>query len=116
MSVALLAFHRTGYLNRLPKQQQLLGNGGFTGIRVRNNREGAAQVNGISLEGHVQQQGKQTGGDYSGVAVYRAAYSRCFLILLTHHEQKKSPATDNFCHFHADIVMLTTAPTYLQTA
>ena len=39
-----LTLHRARYLNRLSEQQQLLGHGRLTRIRVRNNGKGAARV------------------------------------------------------------------------
>ena len=39
-----LTLHRARHLNRLSEQQQLLGHGRLTRIRVRNNGKGAARV------------------------------------------------------------------------
>src|SRR3546814_1314793 len=38
----LARLDRTGHLDRAGEQQQLLGQGGLAGVRVRNDREGAA--------------------------------------------------------------------------
>ena len=38
----LFRLHRTGHLNGTPEQQQLFGQGRFTGIRVGNDGEGTA--------------------------------------------------------------------------
>ncbi len=42
MLAGATAFYRTGGLNRLSEQQHFFGNGGFTGIRVRNDGKSAA--------------------------------------------------------------------------
>jgi hypothetical protein len=39
MAVRLATLDRARHLDELAKQQQLFGDGGFTGIRVRNNRQ-----------------------------------------------------------------------------
>ena len=47
----LLALNGTGTLDQVSVQQQLFGNGGFTGVRVRNDREGAA-LGHLVLQAH----------------------------------------------------------------
>lgn len=42
MLAGATAFYGTGGLNRLSEQQHLFGDGGLTGIRVRNNGKSAA--------------------------------------------------------------------------
>ncbi len=51
MLTGLFAFHGTCALDQVSVQQQLFGNGGFTGVRVRNNREGAA-LGHLVLQAH----------------------------------------------------------------
>jgi hypothetical protein len=42
MARRFLRLDRSGHLDRAAEQQQLLGQRRFTGVRVRNDREGAA--------------------------------------------------------------------------
>ncbi|MCY1428457.1 hypothetical protein D9M71_443400 [compost metagenome] len=58
MAVGFTRFHRTGYRNRLAHQQELLGDGGLTGIGVGNNGESAAFRDFGGLFGHGKSPGR----------------------------------------------------------
>ena len=62
---ALLGLDRTGLPNRAAIQQQLLGQRGLAGVRVRDDREGAAALNLVVEVGH---SGGFWGGQGSGIA------------------------------------------------
>ncbi len=58
MAVGFARFHRAGYRDRLAHQQQLFGDGGFTGIGVGNNGESAAFRDFGGLVGHGKSPGR----------------------------------------------------------
>ena len=68
MAVGLARLHRAGNRNRLAHQQELLGDGGLTGIGVGNNGESAAFRDFGGLFGH----GKSPGGDSKKGGEYSA--------------------------------------------
>jgi len=58
MAVGFAGFHRAGHSDRLAHQQELLGDGGFTGIGVGNNSESAAFRDFGGLVGHGKSPGR----------------------------------------------------------
>ncbi len=58
MAVGFAGFHRAGHCDRLAHQQELLGDGGFTGIGVGNNGESAAFRDFGGLVGHGKSPGR----------------------------------------------------------
>ncbi len=58
MAVGFTGFHRAGHRDRLAHQQQLFGDGGFTGIGVGNNGESAAFRDFGGLVGHGKSPGR----------------------------------------------------------
>src|SRR3546814_1055426 len=75
----LARLDRTGHLDRAAEQQQLLGQGGLAGVRVRNDREGAA-AGGFGGNVRHGESASWRDGDAGRMRIIRVAAARAGMV------------------------------------